>query len=162
MSVQKPILVELLPNGVATLTLSREENHHAFNLEMVQSITETLNQLESNDNVRLLVLRATGKIFCAGMDLHWLQNQNDTDELAIMMAQLANFKKPTLAIVQGPAWGGGIGLIACCQCAIVSSTATFCFSEVKLGIIPAVIAPYVIKAIGFRHTLSYFFICKII
>ena len=138
MSVQKPILVELLPNGVATLTLSREENHHAFNLEMVQSITETLNQLESNDNVRLLVLRATGKIFCAGMDLHWLQNQNDTDELAIMMAQLANFKKPTLAIVQGPAWGGGIGLIACCQRAIVSSTATFCFSEVKLGIIPAV------------------------
>lgn len=150
-------MMTIEPNGVATLTLNREARHNAFDAEMVQTMIEQLNTLSADPQVKILVLQANGKTFCAGADLDWMRkNVNDSEALATMMYQLAHFPKPTLAVVQGPAYGGGIGLIACCKIAIVSTNARFCFSEVKLGIIPAVIGPYVIRAIGKRHALAYF------
>lgn len=162
---EESIVIDLQPNGVATLTLNRPDFHNAFEPKMIQSIINELDKISSNNNIRLLVLRASGKSFCAGADLNWMknsvnfsfhENEQDAKQLDLMMHKLATFNKPTLAIVQGAAYGGGIGLIACCRAALISTEATFCFSEVKLGIIPAVIAQYIVKAIGLRNTAAYF------
>jgi methylglutaconyl-CoA hydratase len=163
------ILIDVQSNGVATMTLNRPDFHNAFEPKMIQSIIKGLDTLSTNDKVRLLVLRSTGKSFCAGADLTWMQssvnfsfhdNEQDAKQLYLMLHKLAQFNKPTIAVVQGAAYGGGIGLIACCHSAIISSEAIFCFSEVKLGIIPAMITPYIIKSIGERNTLAYFLSAK--
>jgi len=126
---------------------------------MIVELIELLDKLERDDRVRVLVLRAAGKSFSAGADLNWMrrmadydfaQNQDDAMQLAELMRRLNCFPKPTIALVQGAAYGGGVGLIACCDIAIASPLASFCLSEVKLGLIPAVISPYVIEAIGAR------------
>jgi len=132
---------------------------HAFDDGMIAELIELLGQLEQDDRVRVLVLRAAGKSFSAGADLNWMrrmadydlaQNTDDAMQLAELMRRLNCFPKPTIALVQGAAYGGGVGLIACCDIAIASKQALFCLSEVKLGLIPAVISPYVIEAIGAR------------
>jgi len=145
--------------GITSVILNRPGQHNAFDDGMIVELIELLGKLEQDDDVRVLVLRAAGKSFSAGADLNWMrrmadydfaQNQDDAMQLAELMRRLNCFPKPTIALVQGAAYGGGVGLIACCDIAIASPATSFCLSEVKLGLIPAVISPYVIEAIGAR------------
>jgi len=145
--------------GITSVILNRPGQHNAFDDGMIVELIELLDKLERDDRVRVLVLRAAGKSFSAGADLNWMrrmadydfaQNQDDAMQLAELMRRLNCFPKPTIALVQGAAYGGGVGLVACCDIAIASPAASFCLSEVKLGLIPAVISPYVIEAIGVR------------
>jgi len=163
------ILLQIDNNGVATLTLNRADVHNAFDDHMVTEMTKALGDLASDPQVTMLVIKSVGKHFSAGADITWMQkmaeademaNLKDADALARLMNQLASFRKPTLAIVQGNAYGGGVGLVACAQIAIASSKAQFCFSEVKLGLIPAVISPYIVRAIGQRNARAYFLSAK--
>lgn len=163
----KPIYTEVSidKRGVATLTLNRPEVHNAFDDKMIAELISILGNLASDDAVRVLVLNAKGKNFSAGADLNWMramadkdyqQNLNDADELAELMHKLDRFAKPTIALVQGAAFGGAVGLVACCDIAIATDNASFCLSEVKIGLIPAVISPYVMRALGERQSRRYF------
>ena len=151
--------------GVVTLTLDRPQLHNAFDDLLIAELIKTLKIYEQHPKTRLLVLRANGKSFSAGADLNWMQrvaqysqaeNKADAENLAELMSSLYYFPHPTLAIVQGAAFGGGVGLVSCCDIAIASDKASFCLSEVKLGLAPAVISPYVIAAIGTRQAQRYF------
>ncbi|MFI4937228.1 MAG: enoyl-CoA hydratase-related protein [Candidatus Berkiellales bacterium] len=159
------VLTEITSQGVATLTFNRPEVHNAFDINMIEAISSALAKIAANNKVKMLVLKGNGKSFSAGGDLKWMQrsihftqeeNYQEGKALAQMMYDLYHFTKPTLAMVQGAAFGGGAGLVACCQIVIAASTATFCFPECKLGLIPAVISPYVIRAIGTRKARFYF------
>ena len=125
---------------------------------------QTLEHFATNDQCQVLVLKANGKNFSAGADLNWMrkqakmdfeQNLGDANELAKLMSTLDKFPKPTIALVQGAAFGGALGLICCCDIAIANERASFCLSEVKLGLIPAVISPYVVRAMGQRASRRY-------
>jgi methylglutaconyl-CoA hydratase len=151
--------------GVATLTLNRPQVHNAFDDRLIAALTHELRELEHNAQVRVVVLAAEGKSFSAGADLNWMQrmakyseadNIRDAVALANLMRVLDTMSKPTVARVQGAAFGGGVGLVACCDIACASSAAVFCLSEVRLGLIPAVISPYVIAAMGQRNARRYF------
>lgn len=164
------LLLDLNTHGVATLTLNRPEVHNAFDDQLIAHLTDTLRQLAVDAQVKVLVLKSAGKHFCAGADLSWMQkmahydehaNMQDAKALAQLMFVLHQFPKPTLALVQGNAYGGGAGLIACCHIVIAAATSQFCFSEVKLGLIPAVISPYVVQAIGQRQARAYFLSAKL-
>lgn len=153
------------PRGVVTLSLNRGELHNAFDDLLIAELINTLKIYAQNPKTRLLVLRANGKSFSAGADLNWMkrvaqysfaENKQDAEQLAELMSSLYHFPSPTLAIVQGAAFGGGVGLVSCCDIAIASDKASFCLSEVKLGLVPAVISPYVIAAIGARQAQRYF------
>jgi methylglutaconyl-CoA hydratase len=157
--------VSIDQRGVASLVLNRPDVHNAFDDLMIAELIAVLNKLATDDNVRLLLLKANGKNFSAGADLNWMrsmaekdypQNLNDANELALLMHTLDKFPKPTIAMVQGAAFGGAVGLVACCDMAIASNNASFCLSEVKIGLIPAVISPYVMRAIGERQSRRYF------
>ncbi|MFQ6017363.1 MAG: enoyl-CoA hydratase/isomerase family protein [Kiloniellaceae bacterium] len=158
-------LEEIDDDGIARITLTRPEVHNAFDDTLVGELTAALQGLGSDPRVRALVLAARGKSFSAGADVKWMQrmagyteqeNLEDARALAGLMATLNGLAKPTMALVQGPALGGGVGLVACCDIAVAAETASFCFSEVKLGLIPAVIGPYVVAAIGERAARRYF------
>lgn len=151
--------------GVATLTLDRPQLHNAFDDTLIAALNTVIAQYAANPAVRVLVLRSTGKSFSAGADLNWMKrvaqydfddNLRDSQALAALMEGLYRFPAPTLAVVQGPAFGGGVGLVSCCDIAIASEAASFCLSEVKLGLVPAVISPYVINAMGARQAQRYF------
>jgi len=151
--------------GIAQLTLNQPEIHNAFDDQLISDITRALLQLDNDPSVRVLILDAKGKSFSAGADLNWMrrmadytreENYRDSVELANLMSTLHNMKCPTIAAVQGAAFGGGVGLVACCDIAIASDNVNFCLSEVKLGLIPAAISPYVVKAIGERAAKRYF------
>ena len=153
------------PRGVVTLTLNRAELHNAFDDLLIAELIKTLSLYQQNPNTKLLVLRANGKSFSAGADLNWMkrvaqysfsQNKQDAEQLAELMSRLYHFPSPTIAVVQGAAFGGGVGLVSCCDIALASEKASFCLSEVKLGLVPAVISPYVIAAIGARQAQRYF------
>lgn len=170
MTHHSDIVYAVESSGLATLTLNRPEQHNAFNAKMILSIIDALSDLSHQPHVKMLVIRGAGQSFCSGGDLKWMQetaqytqeeNERDAKHLGDMMFKLAHFNKPTLAVVQGPAYGGGIGIIACCNMAIASTNAQFCFSEVRLGLIPAIIGPYIIKAIGPRQALAYFLSGKV-
>lgn len=170
MNQANTLLLDLNAQGVATLTLHRPEVHNAFDDELIANMTNTLRQLAPDPQVKVLVLKSAGKHFSAGADLSWMQKMISNDEqanvqdakaLAELMFALHHFPKPTVALVQGNAYGGGAGLIACCHIVIAATTAQFCFSEVKLGIIPAVISPYVVQAIGQRQARAYFLSAKL-
>jgi methylglutaconyl-CoA hydratase len=150
--------------GRATLTLNRPELHNAFDDALIAELTAALRALEANPAVRVVILAASGKSFSAGADLNWMrrmadyspeENLADSRALAELMATLNHLAKPTIALVQGAAFGGGVGLVACCDIAIATPRASFCLSEVKLGLIPAVISPYVVAAIGERAARRY-------
>lgn len=152
-------------NHIASITLNRPEIHNAFDDALIKELTETLEQIHQDDDIRIVLLQANGKSFSAGADVNWMQRMADYDEkqnyqdslaLAKLMQILYSLKQPTIAVVQGAAFGGGVGLVACCDIAIASDAASFCLSEVKIGLIPAVISPYVIAAIGERHARRYF------
>jgi len=158
-------LLVSITNGIATLTLNRPEVHNAFDDILIKNLTEILQQLNNNVDVRVVILTANGKSFSAGADINWMrrmvsyseqENLQDALKLAGLMRTLYNLNKPTLGLIQGAAYGGGVGLVACCDIAIASKQAGFCLSEVKLGLIPAVIGPYVLAAIGERAARRYF------
>lgn len=150
---------------VARLILDRPEKHNAFDDALIVDLTAALENLNRNVSVRVVVLAAEGASFSAGGDLAWMQraakydvaqNLADARALAKLMATLNGMSKPTIAAVQGPAYGGGCGLIAACDIALASSAAVFALTEVRLGLIPAVIGPYVIRAIGQRQARRLF------
>lgn len=151
-------------NAVALVTLNRPDVHNAFDETLIAELTEALRSLDADPRVRAVVLLGAGKSFCAGADLKWMermagyayeQNVADAGALARLLQTLAGLTKPTIARVHGPAYGGGVGLVACCDIAIAAQEATFALSEAKLGLIPATIAPYLIEAIGARHARRY-------
>jgi methylglutaconyl-CoA hydratase len=159
------ILETVEPRGVATLTLNRPERHNAFNDTLIVELTAALNRLGQQVDVRAVVLASTGPTFSAGADAEWMRrmagysedaNRGDAAALTGMLHTLDRLPKPTIAIVQGAAYGGGVGLAACCDIVIAAERAKFCLSEVKLGVIPAAISPYVIHAIGARWARRYF------
>ena len=152
-------------NGIVQITLNQADIHNAFDERLIAQLTTTLLELNKDFSVRAIILDAEGKSFSAGADLNWMkrmanysreENYRDSQELAGLMSTLYKMKCPTIAAVQGAAFGGGVGLVACCDIAIASEKAIFCLSEVKLGLIPAVISPYVVKAIGERAAKRYF------
>src|SRR5208337_2386648 len=151
--------------GVATLTLNRQDRHNAFDDALIAELTAALRRLGDDACVRAVILASTGRSFSAGANLEWMRrmadqsfetNLADAAGLAGLMHTLDRLPKPTLALVQGAAYGGGVGLVACCDIAIASERASFCLSEVKLGLTPATISPYVINAIGARWARRYF------
>lgn len=150
--------------GFATLWLNRPDRHNAFNARMIHELIEALTLLDEDDSLRFLLLRGRGKHFCAGADLAWMQqaagldfnaNLTDAHQLAELMYRLYHLKVPTLAVVQGAAFGGGLGLVACCDMAIGTEDALFSLSEVRIGLAPAVISPFVVMAIGERASRRY-------
>lgn len=156
--------VDVDDRGRAMVTLERPEIHNAFDEPLIAALTGTLEALGRDDRVRVVLLAARGKSFSAGADLGWMrrmascsreENLRDARALAGLMRTLDGLRKPTIAVVQGAAYGGGVGLVACCDVALASPRATFCLSEVKLGLIPAVISPYVVAAIGPRAARRY-------
>jgi methylglutaconyl-CoA hydratase len=151
--------------GVATIRLNRPDVHNAFDDALIAALTAELLRLDQQPQARLIILAANGKSFSAGADLNWMrrmakysehENLRDALALAGLMRTLDGMKKPTIARVQGAAFGGGVGLVACCDIAIASTEAVFSLSEVRLGLIPSVISPYVIAAIGEREARRYF------
>ncbi|MEE8118667.1 MAG: enoyl-CoA hydratase/isomerase family protein [Gammaproteobacteria bacterium] len=156
---------EVDARGVATVTLNRPALHNAFDKDVIASLSHLLTQLDTEPTVRIVIVTGEGKSFSAGADLNWMKkvaeydkdkNKRDALELAEMYAKLDSLSKPTIARVNGAAFGGGVGLAACCDIVIASTTAQFGLSEVKLGLVPAVISPYVIAAIGFRQARRFF------
>lgn len=165
------VITDVNDQGIATLTMNRPELHNAFNESLVANLTASLRRLEADPQVRLVTLAANGKSFSAGADLNDMrrmadnsreQNLADAKGIAELMRTLNALAKPTVALVQGAAYGGGVGLTSCCDIAIATARATFCVSEVKLGLIPAVISPYVIAAIGSRAARRYFMTAEIL
>ncbi|MDQ2994316.1 MAG: enoyl-CoA hydratase-related protein [Pseudomonadota bacterium] len=142
-------------NGVTTLTLNRVERHNAFDAELVTAIDRELIKYADDNTTRILVIKANGKFFCAGGDLTWFKsktnNVSDSTQLAQMLKHLYEFPKPTIAVAQGSAFGGGVGLLACCDLVVADENANFCLSEVKLGLVPATISPYIVQAVGKRQ-----------
>jgi len=157
------ILTEV-DGGVGIVTLNRPERHNAFDDALIAELIDAVGMMENDAAVRVLVISSAGRSFCAGADLNWMKRAadfsaedslRDSRALAEMLRCLAQMRKPTVARVQGPAYGGGVGLVAACDIAIATFDAHFALSEVKLGIIPAVISPHVIAAIGERHARRY-------
>ena len=151
--------------AVALVWLNRPDVHNAFDAALVSDLTETFQQLAAAQEIRVIILAARGKSFSAGAQAQWMQEQgaatpeqNDADaqRLARLFHLIATCPKPTIARVQGGAYGGGVGLIAACDYALGSTAGAFCISEVRLGLIPAVISPYVLRAIGERNASRYF------
>lgn len=158
--------IELIddPRGFATLWLNRPDKNNAFNAQMIRELILALDEVQSQPALRFLLVRGRGKHFSAGADLAWMQqaaeldyntNLDDARELAELMYNLAKLKIPTLAVVQGAAFGGALGLISCCDMAIAADDAQFCLSEVRIGLAPAVISPFVVQAIGERAARRY-------
>jgi len=152
-------------SAVATVTLNRPDVRNAFNETTIAEITEVFQQLDADATVRAIVLAANGPAFCAGADLNWMkkmadythaENLADAGQLAAMLAAIYRCSKPVVAKVQGDCYAGGMGLVAACDIAVSVDTANYCLSEVRLGLIPATISPYVIKAMGESAARRYF------
>jgi methylglutaconyl-CoA hydratase len=151
--------------GIATLWLDRPDRHNAFDDELIRELIGAIDGLGKDRALRVVVLAGKGKSFSAGADLGWMRrmadaseakNEEDAADLAELMHRLNSLAKPTIALVQGAALGGGVGLVAACDLAVAATDAVFALSEVRLGLIPAVISPYVIAAIGPRAARRYF------
>jgi len=156
---ENTVLFNLATNGVAEITLNRPQKHNALDNILVQKLSNCLDEIQQNPNIRTVCIKAAGKTFCAGADLAWMkktanstmaENKQDATELAYMFYKLYNLKVPTICLVQGPTYGGGVGIVACCDIAIATTAASFCLSEVKIGLTPSVISPYILQAIGSR------------
>ena len=150
---------------VARITLTMPEIRNAFSDEVIQAITEAFADVGARADVRAVVLAAEGPAFCAGANLHWMrrmadytreENLADASKLAAMLRTIAECPKPTIARVQGDVYAGGMGLVAACDMAVSVDTAWYCLSEVKIGLAPATISPYVIRAMGARAAQRYF------
>ncbi len=150
---------------VAWVTLNRPEVHNAFNVKMIEEITEAVHRVKEDGAVRIVVLTGSGKSFCSGADLNWLreivdysfeQNLEESRALADVLFQLYTLTKPTIALVNGAAIGGGTGFLSACDMAVAAEEAVFGLSEVKIGLVPAAISPYVLRKIGESKAREYF------
>ena len=150
---------------IARITLTRPEVRNAFNDAVIQELKAAFETVGARGDVRAVVLAAEGPAFCAGADLNWMrrmadytrdENVADAGQLAAMLKAIYECPKPTMAAVQGDVFAGGMGLVAACDMAVSVDSATYCLSEVKLGLIPATISPYVIRAMGARAAHRYF------
>ncbi len=162
---QSQVRCSIDPKGVARVTLDRPERHNAFDDAMIASLRDHFKALGNDPEVRVVVLQAEGRSFSAGGDLAWMQrmadydyahNLTDAQALAAMLHALKNLPQPTIARVQGSAFGGAVGLIACCDIAIASTEARFGLTEARIGLIPATIGPYVVEALGPRWARRLF------
>lgn len=160
-----PLLASVDARGIATLTLNRPDVHNAFDDRLIAALTEQFLALDADRSVRAVLLRGAGKSFSAGGDLNWMQrvagygeaeNLADAGTLARMLQAVDGLSKPVVAAVHGNCFAGGIGLVACADIAIATTEARFSLSEVRLGLVPATIGPYVIRAIGPRAARRYF------
>jgi methylglutaconyl-CoA hydratase len=151
--------------GVARVTINNPDKHNAFDDQIIAQLTQAFKAIANNTDVRLMILDSAGKSFSAGADLSWMQrmadysyaeNLSDSRALAEMLKTLNSLPQPTIARIQGATFGGAVGLVSCCDMAIASERASFCLSEVKIGLVPATISPYVIAAIGQRASRRYF------
>ncbi|ALO34362.1 gamma-carboxygeranoyl-CoA hydratase [Colwellia sp. MT41] len=161
----KKVLYTVSDNGVATVTLNNTEKHNAFDDIIIKTLTDIFNDIAKRDDINIMVLAANGKSFSAGADLAWMKrmagysyedNLKDATKLAQMLKALNFMPQATIAKIQGAAFGGAVGLASCCDIVIASNKASFCLSEVKLGLIPATISPYVVNAIGLKASRRYF------
>ena len=143
--------------GIATILLNRPDKHHAMNRQMIDEMTQAFRHLADDKAARVIVLSSTGPTFCAGGDLGWMQEQMAADRagkmaearaLSDMLTILNTLPKPVIARVQGPVYGGGIGLICACDIIIASNNSLFALTETRLGLIPATIGPFVISRLG--------------
>jgi methylglutaconyl-CoA hydratase len=159
------VITEIDNLGVARVTLSNPDKHNAFDDQIIAQLTESFSAVASNADVRVMVLGSEGKSFSAGADLDWMkrmanysydENLQDAQALALMLKTLNELPQPSIARVQGAAFGGAVGLVSCCDMAVAATAATFSLSEVKIGLVPATIGPYVIAAIGERAARRYF------
>lgn len=160
-----PVLLDASPSGVAFVTINRPEKKNAFNAATVAALTQAFETLHGADHVRVVFVRGAGGFFCAGADLEWMarsvdwsesDNREDAMALARMLKTLHDVPALTVAIVEGAAMGGGAGIVAACDMAVAVRDAKFAFSEVRLGLIPATIAPYVVEAVGARRARALF------
>lgn len=163
--MENHVLLDIDNRGVATVTLNNPDKHNAFDDEIIAQLTQVFTDVAQNDDVRVMVLAANGKSFCAGADLGWMkrmanysyqENLHDANGLANMLKALNFIPQPTIAKIQGAAFGGAVGLASCCDIVIASEKASFSLSEVKFGLIPATISPYVVSAIGQKAARRYF------
>jgi methylglutaconyl-CoA hydratase len=155
----------LRDHQVATIWMNRPDRHNAFNAQVIAELTQAFELLGADQSARVIVLAGCGKSFSAGADLNWMKaageasfedNVADARKLAAMLRRLAEMPKPTIARVQGAALGGGMGLAAACDICFAATAASFATSEVKFGLIPSAIGPYVLRAIGARQASRYF------
>lgn len=151
--------------GVAFVTLNRPEIHNAFNDELIQEIIKVFIDIETKENIRLVVLSGNGRSFCAGADINWMssmiaysmeENVSDSKNLALMFEAINSCSKPVIGKINGHALGGGVGVVAVCDYVITHDKAKFGFTETRLGLIPAVISPYVLNKIGESHARAWF------
>ncbi|MDJ0920565.1 MAG: enoyl-CoA hydratase-related protein [Henriciella sp.] len=165
MSEYETIMLDATREGIAILTLNRPDKHNAFNGKVIEELTDALETLEEQDTLRMVILRGLGPSFSAGADLEWMRaaqgwtrqdNEQDAFALAEMLRKLAELPQMTVALVQGAAMGGGAGLVAACDIAVAIEGTKFRFSEVRLGLTPATISPFVINAIGPRMAKALF------
>lgn len=164
-------MIENRHDNIVTITFNRPDKSNAFNDEFIAHLSKRLSVLEEDAALRALIFRGNGKHFSAGGDLRWMQtmanksiadNTQDALQLALLLQQINEFPHPTIAVVNGRAMGGGVGLVACCDCVVSDADALFCFSEVKLGLVPATIAPFIIQRIGVTQARRYFLTAELI
>ncbi|MGB0937761.1 MAG: enoyl-CoA hydratase/isomerase family protein [Colwellia sp.] len=162
---QDKVLFELSPQGVAQVILNNPEKHNAFDDNIISQLKNLFLDIAKRDDIKIVVLSSKGKNFSAGADLGWMKrmasysyedNVKDASELAKMLHALNFLPQTTIAQIQGAAFGGAVGLASCCDIVIASDKASFCLSEVKLGLIPATISPYVVQAMGVKACRRYF------
>jgi len=159
-----------LSQGAAVIWLNRPDVRNAMTIELIGELTDAVSTASEDPDVRAIVLAGTGKAFCAGADLNWMkaastygpaENEADSIKLANLLRTIAESPKPTVARVHGPAFAGGLGLVCACDIAVASFEAKFCLTEVRIGLIPAMISPYVIRAMGPRGASRYFLTAEV-
>jgi methylglutaconyl-CoA hydratase len=164
------VLIEATPEGAVTVTINRAEKKNAFNAEVIAALHEAFETLQNQEHVRIVFLAGAGDAFSAGADLEWMKsavewseddNRDDAMALAKMLKALHDIPALTVALVDGPAFGGGAGLVAACDMAVATEVSKFAFSEVRLGLTPATISPYVVAAVGARNAKVLFATARI-
>ncbi|MBQ0813830.1 MAG: enoyl-CoA hydratase/isomerase family protein [Marinobacter sp.] len=162
---ESAVLLKRRAQGVTEIVLNRPDKRNAFDDVIIQQLISAITDVDADSETRVVILRSEGKHFSAGADLGWMrrmadnsqqENLEDSRQLARLMDCLNHLSKPVIGLVQGAAYGGAVGLAACCDIVIATETSSFCLSEVKLGLIPAVISPYVVRAIGERQARRFF------
>jgi methylglutaconyl-CoA hydratase len=157
--------------GVTSLTINRPQRRNSLDPDLIGALAQSFRRLDADRRTRVVVMSGAGENFCAGGDIAWMRraaagapeaNEADAAALAEMFSALDRLSKPTVALVQGAAFGGGAGLVACCDIAIAARSAKFCMSEVRLGLIPAVVGPYVVRAVGARQARALFLSAEIL
>lgn len=170
MSEEKTVLTEIDGRGVARITLNRPEVRNAMNAAFIRDLTEAVETVGVDESVRAVILTGKGKGFCAGADLAWMratadysveENYADSGRLGRMLHRLNTLPRPVIGLINGHTFGGGLGLVACCDIAVASSAAKFSLSEVRLGLTPATISPYVVRRIGQSHARRYFLTAEV-